>query len=47
LIGDQMKGHTRIFAILNSDVPVRPATVMVSKVTVSDSRYTNILFPCS
>jgi formaldehyde-activating enzyme len=28
---------------LNSDVQVKPATLMVSKVTVSDSRYTNIL----
>ncbi len=43
LIGDQTKGHTKVFAILNSDVQVRPATVMVSKVTVKDSRYTNIL----
>src|SRR3984957_6988185 len=43
LIGDQVKGHTRVLSILNSDVQVRPATVMVSKVTVSDSRYTNIL----
>jgi len=43
LIGDQVKGHTRVFAILNSDVQVRPATVMVSKVTVKDSGYTNIL----
>src|SRR6266481_6354771 len=43
LIGDQVKGHTRVFAILNSDVQVRPATVMVSKVTVRDPRYTNIL----
>ncbi len=43
LIGDQVKGHTRVFAILNSDVQVRPATVMVSKVTVRDARYTNIL----
>lgn len=43
LIGDQVKGHTRVFAILNSDVQVRPATVMVSKVTVKDPRYTNIL----
>ena len=33
LIGDQAKGHTKVFAILNSDVQVRPATVMVSKVT--------------
>ena len=43
LLGDQVKGHTRVFAILNSDVQVRPATIMVSKVTVSDPRYTNIL----
>jgi 5,6,7,8-tetrahydromethanopterin hydro-lyase len=43
LIGDQVKGHTRVFAILSSDVQVRPATVMVSKVTVKDTRYTNIL----
>ncbi len=38
-----MKGHTRVFAILNSDVQVKPATLMVSKVTVNDSRYTGIL----
>ena len=38
-----MKGHTRVFAILNSDVQVRPATLMVSKVTVASSRYTSIL----
>ncbi len=43
LIGDQVKGHTRVFAILNSDVQVRPATVMVSKVTVNSEKYTNIL----
>src|SRR6266540_4189045 len=43
LLGDQVKGHTKVFAILNSDVQVRPATVMVSKVTVRDARYTNIL----
>jgi formaldehyde-activating enzyme len=43
LLGDQVKGHTRVFAILNSDVQVRPATLMVSKVTVTNSRYTNIL----
>jgi 5,6,7,8-tetrahydromethanopterin hydro-lyase len=43
LIGDQVKGHTRVFAILNSDVQVKPATVMVSKVTVKEARYTNIL----
>lgn len=43
LIGDQVKGHSRVFAILNSDVQVRPATVMVSKVTVKNSAYTNIL----
>lgn len=43
LIGGQVKGHTRVFAILNSDVQVRPATVMVSKVTVNSEKYTNIL----
>lgn len=43
LIGDQVKGHTRVFAILNSDVQVKPATVMVSKVTVNNEKYTNIL----
>ena len=43
LIGEQVKGHSKVFAILNSDVQVRPATVMVSKVTVKDSAYTNIL----
>ena len=43
LLGDQVKGHTRVFAILNSDVQVKPATLMVSKVTVASSRYTGIL----
>ncbi|MDR2220792.1 MAG: formaldehyde-activating enzyme [Methylobacillus sp.] len=43
LLGDQVKGHTRVLAIMNTDVMVRPATIMVSKVTVNDSRYTNIL----
>ena len=43
LIGDQVKGHTRVFAILASDVQVKPATVMVSKVTVKSHKYTNIL----
>jgi 5,6,7,8-tetrahydromethanopterin hydro-lyase len=42
LLGDQTKGHSRVFAILNSDVQVKPATLMVSKVTVKDNRYTNI-----
>ncbi len=43
LLGDQVKGHTRVFAILNSDVQVKPATLMVSKVTVNNVKYTNIL----
>ena len=30
LIGAQVKGHTKVFAILNSDVQVRPTTLMVS-----------------
>lgn len=43
LLGNQVKGHSRVFAILNCDVQVRPVTLMVSKVTVTTSRYTNIL----
>lgn len=43
LLGDQVKGHTRVFAILNCDVQVKPETLMVSKVTVSSTRCTNIL----
>lgn len=43
LIGDQTKGHSRVFAILNCDVQVRPVTLMVSKVTVDSTKYTNIL----
>src|SRR5215470_3855044 len=46
LMGGQVKGHTRVFALLNTDVQVRPATLMVSKVTVRGekaTRYTNIL----
>ncbi len=43
LIGNQVKGHTKVFAILNCDVQVRPVTVMVSKVTVNNDKYTNIL----
>ena len=43
LIGDQVKGHSRVFAIPSRDVQVRPATIMVSKVTVKDKKYTNIL----
>ncbi len=27
LIGDQVKGHSRVFAILSSDIQVRPATI--------------------
>ena len=43
LLGDQVKGHSRVLAIMNTDIQVRPATLMVSKVTVKDARYTNIL----
>lgn len=43
LLGDQIKGHSRVFAILNCDVQVRPTTLMVSKVTVTKNKYTNIL----
>jgi formaldehyde-activating enzyme len=43
LIGNQVKGHSKVFAILNCDVQIRPVTVMVSKVTVNNEKYTNIL----
>lgn len=43
LTGSQTKGHSKVFAILNTDIQVRPVTLMVSKVTVNNSRYTNIL----
>ena len=43
LLGDQILGHSRVFAILNCDVQVRPVTLMVSKVTVTSTKYTNIL----
>ncbi len=43
LLGNQAQGHTKVFAILNSDVQIRPVTLMVSKVTVKSGKYTNIL----
>ena len=43
LLANQIKGHTKVLAIMNTDIMVRPATLMVSKVTVNDERYTNIL----
>lgn len=39
----QTRGHSKVLAILNTDIMVRPATLMVSKVTVNKERYTNIL----
>ena len=41
-MGNQIKGHTKVLT-MNTDVMVRPPTLMVSKVTVKDDRYTNIL----
>src|SRR4051812_5179013 len=43
LMGNQVQGHTRVFALLDCGVQVRPVTVMVSKVTVTKTKYTNIL----
>ena len=43
LIGDQSKGHSKVLAIMNTDIMVKPATLRVSKVTVKENRYTNIL----
>ncbi len=42
-LADQQAGHSKVLAILNTDIMVRPPTLMVSKVTVKDNRYTNIL----
>ncbi|VFU11044.1 Formaldehyde-activating enzyme [Methylocella tundrae] len=43
LTGDQVAGHTRVFALMNTNVMVRPVTLCVSKVSVTNSRYTSIL----
>jgi len=43
LTGDQAMGNSKVFAILDTDIQVRPVTLMVSKVTVKSSEYTNIL----
>jgi len=43
LLGNQVAGHSRVLALLNTDVMVRPPTLCVSKVTVTSERYTNIL----
>jgi 5,6,7,8-tetrahydromethanopterin hydro-lyase len=42
-MASQVKGHSKVLAIMNTDTMVRPATLMVSKVTVNKERYTNIL----
>ena len=43
LTGDQVVGHSRVFALLNTDVMVRPVTLCVSKVNVTEAKYTSIL----
>ena len=43
MMGDQVAGHSRVLALLNTDVMVRPPTLCVSKVTVDNERYTNVL----
>lgn len=43
LMGDQVQGHSRVLALMNTDMQVKPATIMVSKVTVKKTAYTNIL----
>ena len=43
LTGNQAAGHSKVFAILDTDIQVRPVTLMVSKVTVKSTAYTNIL----
>jgi formaldehyde-activating enzyme len=39
LTGDQVYGHSRVMALLNTDVSVKPATLMVSKATAKTRRY--------
>lgn len=43
LLGNQSAGHSKVLALLNTDVMIRPPTLCVSKVTVDNERYTNIL----
>jgi len=43
LLGNQVVGHSRVLALLNTDVMVRPPTICVSKVSVTDDKYTSIL----
>ena len=43
LLGNQVVGHSRVLALLNTDVMVRPPTICVSKVSVDNERYTSIL----
>lgn len=37
LLGDHLKGHSRVLAIMNTDILVRPVTLMVSKVSVKNT----------
>lgn len=43
LLGGQSVGHSKVLALMNTDIMVRPPTLCVSKVTVDNERYTNIL----
>lgn len=42
-MANQSSGHSKVLAIMDTDIQVRPATLMVSKVTVKSTSYTNIL----
>lgn len=42
-MANQSQGHSKVLAIMDTDIQVRPATLMVSKVTVKSTAYTNIL----
>src|SRR5574343_1450092 len=39
----QTEGHTRMFAIRATNQQVRPATIMVPKVTIKSAAYVNLL----
>ncbi|MCH2373784.1 MAG: formaldehyde-activating enzyme [Planctomycetes bacterium] len=43
LSGNQSAGHSKFFAMMDTDFQFRRVTLMVSKVTVNSTAYTNIL----
>ena len=44
LTGDQVQGHTRALALLDTGIAVRPVTLMVSKATITNRVYAELIF---